>query len=535
MTAETSRDPADCEATDGLYDSSASPDRQRELLTAGELPVAVYGLGKMGLPLAGVYAETTGNVTGVDIDPDVVETINGGESHVVGEPGLDDLVAEQVDAGRLEATTDGPEAAANARIHVVIVPTLLDDDGEPNLATVESVIDDIAAGLAPGDLVIAESTLPPGTCRDVLQPHLAQESGLAADAFGLAFCPERTSSGTALRDIRGQYPKVVGGIDDESTRAASVVYDELSDNEVHPVSDATTAESVKVFEGVYRDVNIGLANELGRLADELGISVREAIDTANDLPMCQLHDPGPGVGGHCIPYYPHFLLSQNEEPMDLTRTARRVNDEMPSVVIDRLERELSAADSTDGSGVDTTSASAGTTDLADTSVVVLGVTYRPGVEETRASPAIDIIEELNDAGADVAGVDPLVDPAAYGARAVEIDDLAGESFDAAVLVTPHESFDAIPWADLEPMVVVDGRDAVDLSETSHREYTLGGSADGRSPAGDDGDGGDDGTDTATAEERSLAPDGGNETSDRPTESETERKKSGGDSSGGNYV
>ncbi|NUB93954.1 nucleotide sugar dehydrogenase [Haloterrigena sp. SYSU A121-1] len=488
----------------GLYDSTVDPERQRDLLTDGEIPVAVYGLGKMGLPLAGVYAETTGAVTGVDIDPDVVDRINGGENHVVGEPGLDELVAEQVDAGRLEATTEGPEAAANARIHVIIVPTLLDDDDDPNLATVESVVDDIAAGLAPGDLVIAESTLPPTSCRDVIRPHLEQESGLEDDEFGLAFCPERTSSGRALEDIRGAYPKVVGGIDDESTRAASVVYDELSSNEVHPVSDATTAEAVKVFEGVYRDVNIGLANELGRLADELGISVREAIGTANDLPMCQLHDPGPGVGGHCIPFYPHFLLSQAEEPMDLTRTARRLNDEMPAVTVDRLERELEATGD----------------DLADASVVVLGITYRAGVEETRASPAIGVIDALRDAGADVAGVDPLVDPADYGARAVDVDDLADESFDAAIVVTPHAEFEAIPWADLEPMVVVDGRDAIDLSGTPHRRYTLGGTADGRPPRGDGG------ADAIAADERSLTADGG--TDERPTETDGTLENPGAD-------
>ncbi|ELY48753.1 nucleotide sugar dehydrogenase [Natronolimnohabitans innermongolicus] len=493
------------ESAAGLYGSSESPDRQRDLLTSGEIPVAVYGLGKMGLPLAGVYAETTGNVTGVDVDPDVVETINAGESHVIGEPGLDELVAEQVDAGRFEATTDGAEAAANATIHVIIVPTLLDDDDNPNLATVESVADDIAAGLEPGDLVIAESTLPPTSCRDVIKPHLEQESGLPGDEFGLAFCPERTLSGRALQDIRGAYPKVVGGVDDESTRAASVVYDEISDNDVHPVSDATTAESVKVFEGVYRDVNIGLANELGRLADELGISAREAIDTANDLPMCQLHDPGPGVGGHCIPYYPHFLLSQNEEPMDLTRTARRINDEMPTVVVDRLESELAATD----------------TDLADASVVVLGVTYRPGVEETRASPALDVIDELNARGADVAGVDPLVDPEEYGARRVAVDDFESEPFDAAMIVTPHEEFDAIDWTECAPMVVLDGRDAVDLSATHHREYTLAGASSGRSPTGSS-----DETDAVTVDDRSLTADGG--TVDRPSSADRTDDPSGGD-------
>ncbi|QLG48557.1 nucleotide sugar dehydrogenase [Natrinema halophilum] len=463
-------DDSETTPTHGLYGTDLSPDEQRDRLTNGEIPVAVYGLGKMGLPLAAVYAETTGNVTGIDVDPDVVAAISDGESHVVGEPGLADLVAEQVDDGRLTATTDGPAAADASRVHVVIVPTLLDDENDPDLATVESVADDIATGLAPGDLVIVESTLPPMTCRDVLEPHLASQSSLAPDEFGLAFCPERTASGTALRDIRGQYPKVVGGVDDESTRAAAIVYDELSTNEVHRVSDATTAEAVKVFEGVYRDVNIGLANELCQLADELGISVREAIDTANDLPMCQLHDPGPGVGGHCIPYYPHFLLRQTGESMAVTRAARCTNAEMPSVVVDRLERELDSAG----------------TDIEGASVVVLGITYRPGVEETRASPALGVIDELSERDARVSGIDPLVDPADYGASPVEIDELAEESFDAAVVVTPHEEFDRIDWNAIDPMVVVDGRDTVDLEETAHREYALGGSSDGRPPRGDRG-------------------------------------------------
>ncbi|WP_306059023.1 nucleotide sugar dehydrogenase [Natronococcus wangiae] len=463
----------------GPYDSTRSEDRLRERLTGGEIPVAVYGLGKMGLPLAGVYAETTGNVIGVDIDPTVVETVNDGESHVAGEPGLDDLVADQVARGRLQATTDGSAAAEDARIHAIIVPTLLSEENDPDLTTVEAVVEDIAAGLSPGDLVVAESTLPPGSCRDVLLPHLCQESGLERGAFGLAFCPERTKSGRALRDIRGAYPKVVGGVDDESTRAAAIVYDELSSNEVHAVSDATTAEAVKVFEGVYRDVNIALANELGRLADELGISVREAIDVANELPACQLHEPGPGVGGHCIPYYPHFLLSRMSEPMPVMRTARELNDGMPSVVVDRLADELAATG----------------TDLADASVAVFGITYRPGVEETRASPALGVIDALSAAGADVAGVDPLIDPADYGVRPVSLEELPNESFDGAIVVTPHEEFDEIPWDDLEPMVVVDGRDELDLSGTAHRQYTFAGSHDGSVPTADarggDPDRGDD--------------------------------------------
>ncbi|MHC3437926.1 nucleotide sugar dehydrogenase [Natrialbaceae archaeon A-gly3] len=444
--------------TTTLYGSTASERDQRAAVTGGEVPVAVYGLGKMGLPLAAAYAEVSGNVIGVDVDPGVVEAVSAGDSHVTGEPGLPELLAEQVARDRLRATTDGAAAAKEASIHVIIVPTLLTDDGDPDLSTVEAVASDIAAGLAPGDLVILESTVPPGTCRDVLRPYLAAHAGLERGEFGVAFCPERTSSGRALRDIRGAYPKVVGGVDLESARVASLLYDEITDAEVHVVSDATTAEAVKVFEGVYRDVNIALANELARLADEFSISVREAIATANEIPFCDLHDPGPGVGGHCIPNYPHFLFSRTDEPMVLTRIARRVNEEMPGYTVSVLESEL--AD--DGIA------------LADASVLVLGLTYRPGVAETRSSPALAIIEDLTERGTEVYATDPLVDPGEYGARPVPLEEIADCGVDALLLVTPHEEFEAIEWDALEGTLIVDGRDALDFERSAHRIVTLGG-------------------------------------------------------------
>ena len=440
-----------------LYGSGATESRQRAALTGGEVPVAVYGLGKMGLPLSAVYAELTGNVMGVDVDPAVVEAVTAGECHVAGEPGLPELLDEQVLRGRLRATSDGVAAAREAAVHVIIVPTLLTDDREPDLSTVEAVLEDVASGLSPGDLVVAESTLPPGTCREVIRPHLEARSGLERGAFGVAFCPERTATGTALRDIRGQYPKVVGGVDAESTRVASLIYDELTHNEVHVVSDATTAEAVKVFEGVYRDVNIALANEFARFGDELGISTREAIATANQIDYCHVHDPGPGVGGHCIPYYPYFLLGQAEEPLALTRTAREVNDGMPGYTVSVLAQELTAAGR----------------DLAEASVLVLGLTYRAGVEETRAAPALEIVDRLTEFEADVYAIDPLVDPAAYGVTPVEPSELTSLSFDAVVLVTDHEEFASIDWDSLDSAVVLDGRDALSIEDD--RLTTLGGS------------------------------------------------------------
>src|SRR6056297_256073 len=432
-------------------------EERRRAFRSGEIPVAVYGLGKMGLPLAAVYAETCGNVIGADVDEDVVATINAGDCHVKREPQLADLVTETVESGALRAVSDPAEAAAEATVHVVIVPTLLSEDDAPDLSILREVIDDITTGLAPGDLVVVESTVQPRTCSDVVAPRLREQSGLEEGEFGVAFCPERTASGRAVEDIRGAYPKVVGGVDAESIRAARLVYDEINDEGTIPVSDATTAEAVKVFEGVYRDVNIALANELATIADELGTDVIEAIETANTQPYCNIHRPGPGVGGHCIPYYPHFLIEPFETETPLLRTAREVNDSMPAFTVRKLREALAE----DGRTVD------------DASVVVLGIAYRPGVEETRKSPGLAITNQLTEQGIDVAAVDPIVDLGQYSMAEIALDELPEHDFDAAILATDHDEFESLPWSAFEDVVVVDGRDALSDRVDGHPVYTIG--------------------------------------------------------------
>ncbi|MFC4549526.1 MULTISPECIES: nucleotide sugar dehydrogenase [Halorussus] len=439
-----------------LYGSDAPEADQRTAFRTGQIPVAVYGLGKMGLPLAAVYAETCGNVVGADVDPDVVETVNAGDCHVKREPGLADAVAETVESGALRATDSPAEAASEAAVHVVIVPTPITEEKAADLSILQSVARDIGSGLDRGDLVVVECTVPPRTCADTLYPLLAEEAG--HEEFGLAFCPERTSSGRALEDIRGAYPKVVGGVDDESTRVAELVYDDITDNEVLTVSDATTAEAVKVFEGLYRDVNIALANELATMTDEMGVDVNEAIETANTQPFCDIHDPGPGVGGHCIPYYPYFVIDEFDTDSRLLETARAVNDDMPTFTVETLARELDAEG----------------TPVSEATVAVLGLTYRPGVEETRASPAIGISAGLSELGAEVLGVDPMLDDAdEFDAEKVELESLYERDIDAAVLVTPHEDFERIEWNRFDPLAVVDGRGTLDLGDTAHRVYTIG--------------------------------------------------------------
>ncbi len=447
-----------------LYGSNESIDDQRTALTGGDVPVVVYGLGKMGLPLASVYADTTGNVTGVDVDPAVVEGVNEGENHIAGEPGLSDLVGEVVGSGALSATTDGPAAATQAKIHVVIVPTLVDENDKPDLSVVKSVMTDIASGLSVGDQVVLESTVPPRTWRDVVAPLLAEESGLDREEFGVAFCPERTASGRAIEDIRGAYPKIVGGIDAESTRVAELVYGEISSNEIIPVSDATTAEAVKVFEGVYRDVNIALANELTKHAEELEISVLEAIQAANTQPFCDLHIPGAGVGGHCIPYYPHFLIQMFEADSRLMELSREINDTMPTYTAEIALSGLAKHEK----------------ESEGSEVLVLGLTYRAGVDELRATPALGVIERLASAGANVTAVDPITtthEPfEAAGAAVVSLDDACERSYDAVVLVTAQAAFESIDVPALaadDPLVVVDGRQTLTELEDENGIYYRG--------------------------------------------------------------
>jgi len=387
----------------------------------------------------------------------VISKLNDGIAHVDGEPGLDDLVERLVTENALWGVTDPTDAATNAAVHVVIVPTLVDEQNTPDLSIIEAAIESIAEGLSRGDLVIVESTVPPRTCLTKLKPIL-ETSGLDVGEFGMAFCPERTSSGRALEDITGAYPKIVGGIDEESTAVATAIYSEITTNDVLQAPDITTAEAVKVFEGLYRDVNIALANELARYTDEVGIDVNKGIELANTQPFCEIHAPGPGVGGHCIPYYPYFMLHMFDTDGPLLQTARDVNDSMPAFTVNTLESELS------DKGVR----------LSESTVLVLGLTYRPGIKETRASPSIPISEQLSTHGASVKLVDPLLDRAdKFEGELVDLPEVYETDPDAAVVVTPHDEFEAIEWDRFDPMAIIDGRQSLELPVGDHRVYVIG--------------------------------------------------------------
>ena len=352
--------------------------------------VAVVGMGKIGLPLAAQYAEAGWRVVWVDIQPQVVETLNRGRVHVEEEPGLAEKIAAAHAAGRFRATTSHAEAVRGADVTVVIVPVMLTDEREPDYRFIDPATEAVAAGLQPGALVIFETTLPVGDTRNRLAPALERGSDLRVGdptaGILVAFSPECVFSGRIFRDL-ASYPKLVGGLDPASGERAAAFYRSVLPAEVWLLSSAEAAEFAKLAETTYRDVNIALANEFARYAERVGVDVHEVIRGANSQPFSHIHQPGIGVGGHCIPVYPHFLISRAPE-LEIPALSRSVNDGQVGLAVQAVQRELGS--------------------LEQTPVLVLGLTYREDVKELAYSRAIPLIERLRFHGADVWAYDPLL-------------------------------------------------------------------------------------------------------------------------------
>lgn len=290
--------------------------------------VAVIGLGKAGLPLAAVIADSGFNVTGIDLDPDKCEKINSGVNPIPEEIGLDELV-EKHGGKNLKAHPDY-EKARECQVYIIIVPLYIDETNNPDFSILESACRNVGRLIEKGDLISVETTLPPLTMEKLIKRWIEEESGLKLGEFYLAYSPERIMTGYSISRLR-VFPKIVGGVDNESGKRGYEFYKKFVPN-ISLVSNARTAEFIKVIEGCYRDVNVALANELFKIAEELGINFYEAREYANHE-YCHIHLPSTGVGGHCIPVYPWFLIKEMEkrekfEHARLLRTARELNDEM---------------------------------------------------------------------------------------------------------------------------------------------------------------------------------------------------------------
>ena len=428
-------------------------------------PVAVVGLGKIGLPLAVQYTRHGRSVIGCDINPAVVEKINAGQSHIDEEPELAEGVAEAVQHGLLSATLNIAETISKARTVVVIVPVVIDAKRQVDFHAIDAATAAIGAGLCPGTLVIYETTLPVGTTSGRFARILEDTSKLkAGHDFFLAYSPERVKSGRIFRDLR-TYPKVVGGINEQSTAAAVAFYRSVLDAEVIAMTSTDEAEFVKLIETAYRDVNIALSNEFACFADTYGLNLTRAIAAANTQPESHIHSPGIGVGGHCIPVYPYFLFSSltgeafqtpaSELPMlILSRNARRINDAMAEYAVRRLEAEIGS--------------------LVDQSVLILGVTYRGDVRETAFSSAELLRNALLDRGTKVYASDPLFSAEELQALGYTPLPVEREAEIRAIILqaghTAYQSFDFSRFTHCH--VVLDGRSVLrrELIESLDMRY-----------------------------------------------------------------
>jgi nucleotide sugar dehydrogenase len=407
--------------------------------------VAVVGLGKIGLPLAAQFASKGASVIGCDLNAATVDAVNEGTSPIADEPGLQDALAAAHAAGLLKATTDTTAAVRQSKTVVIIVPVGIDAANKPDFGFLDAAAEAVGRGLQPGMLVILETTVPVGVTRGHLRRRLMAASGLRENDFQLAYSPERVSSGTIFRDL-ATYPKVIGGIDAESGEAAAAFYRQVLDAGVHLVANAETAEFTKLAESVYRDVNIALANELAVTAELLGIDYKEAAAAANSQPYSQLHAPGIGVGGHCIPVYPYFLLESGEQR--LVAESRQINDGMAEYGVDLLERVL-RQDA--GSG------------LRDRRVLVLGLAYRGGVKEATLSSTLLIVQALEARGAEALVHDPLFSADEIEALGLQPSALPPDGeIDAVILQASHKEYADLDVAGLKGCrVFLDGRRAFD--------------------------------------------------------------------------
>ena len=401
--------------------------RLRREIISRRARIGVIGQGYVGLPLSVAFGDAGFDVLGFDVDPEVVTAINAGRSHI---PDVSAASIEQLIADGFFRVTQEMAELDQVDVIVICVPTPLSKTRDPNISYVIAAADQVACALRPGQLVILESTTYPGTTRDVVLPRLLQSGLRAGEDFFLAFSPERVDPGNARYGIKNT-PKVVGGLDQSSTDLAVLLYQQAIETIV-PVSSPEAAEMTKLLENTFRSVNIALANEVALMSDRLGLNVWEVIDAASTKPFGFMpFYPGPGIGGHCIPLDPYYLswkmktLNYRARFIEL---AGEINADMPHYVVGKVVDGLNEfGRSAKGSNV-----------------LVLGIAYKPDIDDPRESPALDVIGLLRQRGVSVTYSDPYIPTIdLFGDTLVSqplTADLLAAS-DCVVIVTNHRAFD----------------------------------------------------------------------------------------------
>jgi UDP-N-acetyl-D-mannosaminuronic acid dehydrogenase len=381
--------------------------------------VCVMGLGYVGLPTAAVLATRGHRVAGVDLRPDVLDTINAGQVHIV-EPELDALVRAAVAAGSLRALPSPPRA----KVHLLCVPTPFREGHQPDLRHVEAATRALVPAVCPGDLVVLESTVPPKTTRELVAGILGQAGFQAGRDVFVAHAPERVLPGAVIREVV-ENARVVGGVTEACTEVAARFYESFVRGEVHRCR-AETAELVKLSENAYRDVNVAYANELANVCDRLGLDAWEVIRLANMHPRVGILRPGPGVGGHCIAVDPWFIVAAAPEDTPLVRAARAVNDGRPGRVVARVA-ELAER-------------------FKRPRIACLGLTYKPDIDDVRESPSLHVVRTLHAQLRDAAlmVVEPHLRTCPIEGLELHEPEAALRNADIVVILVAHRPFQRLP-------------------------------------------------------------------------------------------
>ena len=413
---------------------------------SGEFKVAVYGLGHVGSPLASSWLRAGAHLIGVDSSSEVLENARKGRTHI-NEPGVNEAFSRGLREKRFFVYSDAVKASQDSHFKLICVPVLLTNTFSADLSAVKKVTVAIGQGLKKGDVVSLNPSVPPGTSEDIVLPILEKESGLKVERdFYMLYNPERIYEGRAIEDIELRYPAVVAGAGAKSLEIGTKLYSLVAKKGVIKIRNMRTAEAEKLLEGVYRDVNIALANEMAKFCEKAGVDFWEAREAANSQPFCHIHKPGAGVGGACIPVYPQFILhAANTIGVDcnIVRYGRTVNDSMPAYCVMQAIRLI------DGS------------DLSKCTVALLGLGFRGDVSDTRLSPTYRVIEELKKVKVKEIRVhDPLVtkDPN-LPHDVVLTSDLSSvvKDADLVMLVSDHSQYHNITNETLNGAALYDGR------------------------------------------------------------------------------
>lgn len=405
--------------------------------------ICVFGLGYIGLPTAAMFAHHGANVIGVDVNQHAVDTINQGKIHIV-EPGLEAIVKQAVDKGNLKASLTPVHSDA----YLIAVPTpFKGDDHEPDLSYIQAVSKALAPLLQKGDVVILESTSPVGATEKMVEWLAEERADLSfpkyhepdneADIF-VAYCPERVLPGKVVEELISN-DRIIGGMTKESTRKAQEVYRIFVEGDLL-ATNSRTAEMAKLTENASRDVSIAFANELSIISDKLDINVWELIELANHHPRVNILQPGAGVGGHCIAVDPWFIVNQNPDEAKIIRAAREINDSKPDWVVDKVNIEINKL-KTEG--------------IKKPIVALLGLAFKPDIDDLRESPAVHIAREMLDTNsAEILLVEPNISELPKSLAVGQLISLehALEQADIIAVLVGHSQFKAVKISDDKPVI-----------------------------------------------------------------------------------